>query len=147
VSDSELRVGRLVSAFVGNRKVLYQIVAGLTREEIVQQKNTYGFVRGQAQQIGIWDEDTSKCVPCAWLPPLNATVVLEQTDDFKLESDAIGHFPGANLHAKIKSTAERVTHNTAILGILGIGKSCLAFEIVERLLADGIKVICLDITE
>ena len=147
VDDSELGVGRLVSAFVGGRRVLYQLVAGLTREEIVQQKNTFGFVRGQAQQIGIWDENGSKFVPCSWLPPLNAPVFLEKAGVFRFEREAIGHFPGTNLHAKIKSTAELVTHNTAILGILGIGKSCLAFEVVERLLADGIKVICLDITD
>jgi hypothetical protein len=78
---------------------------------------------------------------------LNAPVVLERSDKFQFQLDAIGHFPGTNRHTKIKSTAELVTHNTAILGILGIGKSCLAFEVVERLLADGIKVICLDITD
>lgn len=147
VDDSELRIGRLVSTRVGNSKVLYQIVAGLTREEIVQQKNTHGYVRGQAQQIGVWEATDGKFAPCPWLPSLNAPVVLERPDAFDFHPDAIGHFPDTNLHTKIKSTAELVTHNTAILGILGIGKSCLAFEIVERLLADGIQVICLDITD
>jgi DNA helicase HerA-like ATPase len=41
---------------------------------------------------------------------------------------------------------ELVTHNTAILGILGVGKSMLAIELVERMIAAGIKVICLDLT-
>lgn len=147
VDGTELSVGRLVSTRVGSRKVLYQVISGLTREEIVQHKNTYGFARAQAQQIGVWDEITSKFVPCTWLPQLNAPVVLEKTGSFEFQSDAIGHFPDTNLHTRIKSTSELVTHNTAILGILGIGKSCLAFEVVERLLADGIKVICLDITD
>ncbi|MBK6491646.1 MAG: ATP-binding protein [Sphingomonadales bacterium] len=39
-----------------------------------------------------------------------------------------------------------VTHNTAILGILGVGKSFLAIELVERMIAQGIKVLCLDLT-
>ncbi|MBS0149855.1 MAG: ATP-binding protein [Nitrospira sp.] len=39
-----------------------------------------------------------------------------------------------------------VTHNTAILGILGVGKSTLALELVERMMANKIKVICLDLT-
>ena len=147
VDESDLRVGRLVSAFVGDSKVLYQIVAGLTREEIVQQKNTFGFVRGQAQQIGTWEASANKFVPCPWLPSLNAPVFLEKADKFQFNTDAVGHFPGTNLQTRIKSTAELVTHNTAILGILGIGKSCLAFELMERLLADDIKVICLDITD
>jgi len=147
IDESHLRAGCLVSALVGNQKVLYQIIGGLTREEIVQQKNTYGFVRGQAQQIGIWDEDATKFVPSAWLPTINAPVHLEKTEDYQIVADAIGHFPGTNLHARIKSIPDLVTHNTAILGILGIGKSRLALEIVERLLAAKIKVICLDLTD
>ena len=39
-----------------------------------------------------------------------------------------------------------MTHNAAILGILGVGKSFLAIELVERMVAEGIKVICLDLT-
>jgi hypothetical protein len=39
-----------------------------------------------------------------------------------------------------------VTHNTAILGILGAGKTFLALELVERMLLAGIKVIVLDLT-
>jgi len=34
-----------------------------------------------------------------------------------------------------------VTHNGAILGILGAGKTFLALELVERMLLEGIKVI------
>jgi hypothetical protein len=147
VNNADLRTGRLVSAHVGKQKVMYQIVAGLTREEIVQQKNTYGFLRGQAHQIGIWDDQATKFTPCTWLPTMNTPVYLERADSYQINPASIGHFPGSNLHARIKSTAELVTHNTAILGILGIGKSCLAFELVERILADNIKVICLDLTD
>jgi DNA helicase HerA-like ATPase len=39
-----------------------------------------------------------------------------------------------------------VTHNTAILGILGVGKTFLALELVERMLVAGIRVIVLDLT-
>jgi len=39
-----------------------------------------------------------------------------------------------------------ITHNTAILGILGVGKSFLALELVERIINEDIKVICLDLT-
>jgi hypothetical protein len=46
----------------------------------------------------------------------------------------------------IKNINELVTHNTAILGILGIGKSMLSIELVERMISDGIKVICIDLT-
>lgn len=46
----------------------------------------------------------------------------------------------------IKNINALVTHNTAVLGILGVGKSCLTFELIKKIVAAGIKVICLDIT-
>ena len=51
IDNADLEEGRLVSTSVGTSTVMYQIVAGLTKEEVVQQKNTYGYLRGQAQQI------------------------------------------------------------------------------------------------
>jgi DNA helicase HerA-like ATPase len=59
--------------------------------------------------------------------------------------EAIGHFPGTNFSVEIESNLA-VTHNTAILGVLGSGKSFLALELVERLIVEGIKVVALDLT-
>ncbi|MGC3980193.1 MAG: DUF87 domain-containing protein [Steroidobacteraceae bacterium] len=146
VQNSELEEGRLVSTKVGQNKVLYQIVGGLTKEEIVQQKNTYGYLRGQAQQIGVWNDAFSKFSQCNWLPTLNTPVYLEKRSEYQVNINSVGHFPETNFHAKIKSISDLVTHNTAILGILGIGKSMLAIELIERIMAEGIKVICLDLT-
>jgi uncharacterized protein len=146
IDNSDLEEGRLVTAIVGKNKVMYQIVAGLTKEEIVQQKNTYGYLRGQAQQIGIWDTAREKFLPCNWLPALNTPVYLERKTDYEINSASVGHFPESNFQTKIKSVSDLVTHNTAILGILGIGKSMLGIELLERMMAQGIKVICLDLT-
>lgn len=146
VENSDLEEGRLVSAKVGDRKVLYQIVSGLAKEEVVQQKNTFGYLRGQAQQIGIWDADKEKFKQCAWLPNINEPVYLESKRDYQIQVDSVGHFPQSNYQTKISNIHELVTHNTAILGILGVGKSMLAIELVERMLANNIKVVCLDLT-
>jgi hypothetical protein len=59
--------------------------------------------------------------------------------------DAIGHFPGTSYPVSIDPHL-LVTHNAAILGILGVGKSFLALELVERMIGAGIKVVCLDLT-
>jgi hypothetical protein len=146
VDNRELEEGRLVTAMVGNNKVMYQIVAGLTKEEIVQQKNTYGYLRGQAQQIGIWETEREKFLPCTWLPTLNTPVYLERKTEYQISVASVGHFPQSNFQTKIVSISDLVTHNTAILGILGIGKSMLGIELLERMMAEGIKVICLDLT-
>jgi DNA helicase HerA-like ATPase len=57
----------------------------------------------------------------------------------------IGHFPGTNYPVTIDPDF-LVTHNCAILGILGAGKSFLTLELAERIINRGIKVICLDLT-
>ena len=57
----------------------------------------------------------------------------------------IGHFPGTNYPVTIDPDF-LVTHNCAILGILGAGKSFLTLELVERIIGESIKVICLDLT-
>ena len=146
VKDEGLEEGRLVEVKIGGRKVTYQLVNGLTKEEIVQQKNTHGFVRAQAQKIGEWVTGDKHFKLVKWLPKPNSPVLLKSTSVFQPSSSAVGHFPGTNYPVSIKSIDELVTHNTAILGILGIGKSMLAIELVERMMASGIKVVCLDLT-
>jgi len=153
VRSEGLQEGRLVETSVNGKTVTYQVVNGLTKEEVVQQKNTFGFVRAQAQKVGVWDDGASRFLPSAWLPQPNAPVSLKATGQFKVRPDAIGHFPGTDYPVTLRTDTGQaiglhalVTHNTAILGILGIGKSYLALELVERMAAVGIKVLCLDLT-
>jgi len=146
VKDEGLEEGRLVEVQISNHTVTYQLVNGLTKEEIVQQKNTHGFVRAQAQKIGEWDAVTKRFAFVKWLPAPNTPVFLKSTADFQPTSNAVGHFPGTDYPVSVKSIDDLVTHNTAILGILGVGKSMLAIELVERMIASGIKVVCLDLT-
>lgn len=146
VDNSNIEEGRLVSVTVQNQKVLYQIVGGLTKEEVVHQKNTYGYLRAQAQQIGIWSEESRKLTQFSWLPNINEAVYLEAQENYVIEPDTIGHFPNSNYQVKVGNINHLVTHNTAILGILGVGKSMLAIELLERMMSEGIKVVCLDLT-
>jgi hypothetical protein len=146
VQDNRLEEGLLVEVQIGQRIVTYQIINGITKEDVVQSKNTNGFARAQAQKIGVWDEKRKRFHSVKWLPSSNSPVFLRTTTQFHLTIDAIGHFPGTDCPVSVKSVHDLVTHNTAILGILGIGKSMLAIELVERILAAGIKAICVDLT-
>ncbi len=146
IHEKDIEQGRLVETFVGEKRVLYQVLDGLTKEEIIQQKNTYGFARGEASQVGVWDEEKRKFRPCNWIPRLNAPVFLKSIEAQQDNRNAIGHFPSTNYSVEIKSLDELVTHNTAILGILGVGKSMLSIELVERMIKYGIKVVCIDLT-
>jgi len=146
VEHDDLSEGRLVETRVGPHRAVYQIIEGLTREEIVQQKNKFGYARAKARKVGRWDEGDRAFKPVGWLPRINSSVFLMETEEFEPVPASIGHFPGTAFGVSI-DPSDLVTHNTAILGILGIGKSYLAIELVERMIASGIKVICLDLTD
>lgn len=147
VQERDIEEGRLVETAVGKDKVLYQIIDGLTKEETVSEKNKFGYARAQAHKIGIWNEKEKKFLHAKWIPHLNAPVYLKSEEDFEPQKNVIGHFPKSNYTVSIKNIHELVTHNTAILGILGVGKTMLGIELVERMIAEGIKVICLDLTD
>jgi hypothetical protein len=119
---------------------------GITNEDKVFQRNKYGYARAQASKIGIWNEESQKFEPINWIPKINTPVFLKQVEDYVPDIDTIGHFPKTNFKVGIKDINPLVTHNTAILGILGIGKSMLSIELVERLISNKIKVVCIDLT-
>jgi hypothetical protein len=144
-TDLNIEEGRLIEVDIAGKHVLYQIINGLTQEEILQQKNTRGYVRANAKKIGSWNSQNRRFEITRWIPRPNAPVSLVESETSVPERDAIGHFPGTNYPVTINAD-QLVTHNAAILGILGAGKSFLALELIERLIADEIKVICLDLT-
>ena len=143
--ETGLSEGRLVEVRIGDNQVIYQVLDGLTREDVVLQKNTYGYARAKARKVGKWDDDAKKFIPVKWLPRINAPVFLLDEVEHVGDATTIGNFPNTNYGVGI-NVSQAVTHNTAILGILGVGKSYLAIELVERMIAGGIKVICLDLT-
>lgn len=144
-SDLDIQEGSLVEVEIKGRAVLYQVIKGLTKEEVLQEKNTRGFVRAQAKKIGFWNNDRRSFDSIPWLPQPNQAVLLARLAKEEVKKDAIGHFPGTAYPVCIDPHL-LVTHNAAILGILGVGKSFLALELVERMIGAGIKVICLDLT-
>lgn len=146
INEAGLAEGSLAVVRIGdNQRVIYQVVDGVTRDEVVQQKNKYGYARAKARKIGKWDDDARRFCPVPWMPRMNAPVFLLEELAGGPEDDCIGHFPATPYGVRL-DPSECVTHNTAILGILGVGKSYLAIELVERMIAQGIKILCLDLT-
>ena len=144
-ADLDLQEGSLVQVEIGSRPVLYQVISGLSREEVLEEKNTHGFVRAQAKKIGAWNADLRGFEPVPWLPQPNQPVLLVRPESEPVAAGAIGHFPGTTYPVCV-DVDRLVTHSAAILGILGVGKSYLAIELVERMIGAGIRVICLDLT-
>lgn len=146
IQTLDIEEGRLVQVSIKEKPVIYQVIEGITKEEVIYQKNTYGYAQAKARKIGIWDDDKQKFTPAKWIPELNAPVIIKRRVKSTPDVGAIGHFPDSSYNVKLESVHDLVTHNTAILGILGVGKSMLAIELVERMIKENIKVICLDLT-
>lgn len=151
--DIDIKQGSLLETRIHDQNVLYQVIGATTRYEQLQQKNIYNYTQIQAQKIGIWNEGSSSFDKIAWLPEPNQIVhhytatSIEPADALKhfVEINPIGHFPNTGFYVGLDIN-DLVTHNTAILGILGVGKTRLAVELIDRILMKDIKVLCLDVT-
>ena len=142
---SGIEEGRLVETAIRGQRVLFQVVEGASKEELLLQKNSYGYARAKARKIGRWNASTGRFESVGWIPLVNEPVFLVEEGEASFAPEAIGQFPGTDYPVRL-SVKELVTHNAAILGILGTGKTMLAMELVERMMAENVRVICLDIT-
>lgn len=137
--------GRLVSTTIRGKQVLYQIVDAITRSEALEKKSSLGYLRARARKVGWWDEDRKRFKAIKWLPYIHTPVYLREDEPVGFRLEGLGHIPGSRFTVSF-DPEQAVTHNTAILGVLGSGKSYLAFEVIVRLVEQQINVICLDIT-
>jgi hypothetical protein len=146
--DRGIGEGTIIETKIANESVLYQIIDARTNEESLEFKDTHGFIIGTAQKLGQYDDEASELNTVKWLPEIYTPAFLLKPSELVYDSlNFIGRLPNTNYGIPIKTPNELVTHNTAILGILGIGKSCLTFEILQKLIATTqVKIFCIDLT-
>ncbi|MFN4246726.1 MAG: hypothetical protein ACK4EY_03335 [Flavipsychrobacter sp.] len=140
--------GTIVQTEIGNQEVLYQIIDARTAEESLEYKDSHGFTVGTAQKLGKYDFNAHELNTVKWLPDSYSPVFLLNPAQVPYSvTQFIGKLPNTHYGIPIKDPAALVTHNTAILGILGIGKSCLTFELIKKLIATTtVKIFCIDLT-
>jgi uncharacterized protein len=140
--------GSIIQTEIANEEVLYQIIDAKTDEESLEYKDTHGFTIGTAQKLGKYIAEGNELNTVKWLPEIYTPIFLLDPLNVAYDSNQfIGKLPNTNYGIPIKNPNELVTHNTAILGILGIGKSCLTFELLQKLLATTeVKIFCIDLT-
>lgn len=140
--------GTILSCKIFNKNTLFQILNGLTTREKLEKYDNYGFSIVSAKKLGAYDTSTNKLSSIKWFPNIYAPVFLvdDNMDDYDY-SKFIGKLPATNCGIPITNYDALITHNTAILGILGIGKSKLTFELLKKVEANtDAKIICIDIT-
>jgi len=131
-------------------KVFYQIVTAVITEELTTEGNLLQSVKVTASQLGLWNDSNKKFSPYSWVPPSGQLIyqgksinvnTVELSDEYAI----VGTVPNSNfpVHTFLDDI---VTHNTALIGVTGSGKSYLAFHLIESLLRKEIKVMILDLT-
>lgn len=144
----EIQEGTIVQIKIGKDTCLYQIIDAQTDEEALEKHNSTGYTTGIAQKLGKYIKATKELSVVKWLPEIYTPVYLASgVKQGNADELSIGLLPGTKLDISIKDVDSLVTHNTAVLGILGIGKSVLTFELIQKVLkSTTAKIICFDIT-
>lgn len=140
--------GSIIQTEIANEEVLYQIIDAKTDKESLEFKDTHGLTIGTAQKLGKYIAVSNELNTIKWLPEIYTPIfLLDPLTVAYNTNNFIGKLPNTNYGIPINSPHELVTHNTAILGILGIGKSCLTFELLQKLLSTTeVKIFCIDLT-
>ena len=141
--------GMLVWCSVEGHRVYYQIVEGETAEEAFS-TDKHGYRFATAVQLGTLEEGRG-FTKFEWLPAMNTAVFCTEANasiggsaiqpgDFSL-----GVIPNSEVEVG-GDFAREYNHHTAILGATGSGKTELAFDLVRHALANGVFVVCIDLT-
>lgn len=140
--------GQLIELNVGEHKILYQVIQGITKNEQLSSKNESSFIVGEAIQLGQWNTDSGCFEQFGWVPSVNTPIFLASTIEPPaiLEDEYIvGNIPDTN-YPVILNKKYAVTHHTAILGVTGSGKSVFARNMINQIADNNTSVIIVDLT-
>jgi Helicase HerA, central domain len=146
--DCAIEEGSLLEvSYCEGKKAYFQVVGGKVTDLTPEGNASYRSVSVIAEQLGFWTESACfESVP--WVIRANTPIyVMRELRDCKhVIPDGrivVGNIPNSDFPIHV-GVEDIVTHNTAILGVTGSGKSYLAFFIVEGLMETGIRVLILD---
>lgn len=143
-TEDRLRLGRLVTCPVLGEDCIFQIVDVEVTSTAVGDDATYQHLAVTARKVGRWNRAERRFEVADWLPAPGtlARVVSVSAPD---GTEGLGYLPYTDIAIDLDPNL-LVTHNSAVLGILGVGKSVLARQLTSRVLGAGVKVVVLDIT-
>jgi hypothetical protein len=148
LTEKNLGEGSIIQTRIAQENVLFQIIDARTESEGLESYDSHGFLLASAQKLGKYDLESKELNTVKWVPEIYSPVyMLDPVQVGYNPQIFVGRLPGTNYGIPIKNIDELITHNTAILGILGIGKSCLTFELLQKIINNTqVKIICIDIT-
>lgn len=144
--------GDIIKTVIYDKEVFYQIIDGITNDEKAVEYNKTSYIVGIAKKLGKYKYETNELEHVKWLPKMYTPVYKYKSNNINdsilknIADTSIGRLPQTDLKIPIKNMNYLITHNTAILGVLGVGKSCLSFELIKKAEINNIKIIVLDIS-
>ena len=146
---TSLHAGEVVKVNADSADTYYQIVSATIDQASLDEGNASQSVRVAAGQLGRWEVEKATFSPIDWVAPAGELVAVSSGDGISGTTPEgrclVGHVPSSTfpVHVHVSDT---ITHNTALIGVTGSGKSYLAFHLIEAYLDAGIKVLILDLT-
>ncbi|MBL7954776.1 MAG: DUF87 domain-containing protein [Flavobacteriales bacterium] len=146
---SPLHTGQVVHVSNAGTTTYYQVVGATVVSHQLADGNESQSVRVQAGQLGKWISERASFEPLDWVASAGEIVTLSGKEAGQSTipegKTQLGHVPESTFPVHL-DVQDAVTHNTAILGITGSGKTYLAIHLIEAYLAQGVRVLILDIT-
>lgn len=132
------------------KKTFYQVISAIVCQTSLPEGNQMHSVRVTAGQLGVWDSRVSHFEPITWVAPAGhlihkVTTTIRNQYEIPPRHEIVGIIPNSDFPVHV-SIEDAVTHNTAVIGVTGSGKSFLAFHLIEAMVKCGIKVMILDIS-
>lgn len=146
---TSLHEGEVVKVNVDSAETYYQIISASIDQTSLDEGNASQNVRVTAGQLGCWEAEKATFTPIDWVAPAGELVEVTNGEGISATPPEgrclVGHVPNSMfpVHVHVSDT---ITHNTALIGVTGSGKSYLAFHLIESYLDAGIKVLILDLT-
>lgn len=141
--------GQLLQVSLGDDFVLYQILEGITKIEQLENKNQYGYIVGEAIQLGTWNKERFQFEKYGWVPSINTPVyTVAEIEEKPIEKGdlLIGYIPDTK-YPVILNIEPAITHHMAILGVTGTGKSIFSRNLIRQYISqDEAKIIIVDFT-
>lgn len=144
-----LHAGEVVGVKADAGDSYYQIVSATINQTDLKEGNTSQAVRVTAGQLGHWSNEQAAFTPIDWVAPAGELISVSSGEGIPTTPPAgrcvVGHVPNSEFPVHVH-VSDSITHNTAMIGVTGSGKSYLAFHLIEAYLDAGIKVLILDLT-
>jgi len=145
--NDDIQEGDLLELKVNSNRLFYQVINGITEKEKLEARNEMGFIKGEAIQLGEWQNEKLSFRKFGWVPSINTPIFKADTSSitvgsFNYPDCKLGVIPGTSLPLVV-NLRDAVSHHMALLGVTGSGKSFLARQIINQIKCDT-KIICVD---